>query len=157
MTDIPLLSNFDLIEIANQYQLNVNEVLLQEEFIHIKPKDGAYIVLINDGTGATGHWTAFIIRKKICCYFDSFAVVPSMPIVRFLRRGNYKVYCNNNDIQNYKSVTCGFYCLAFLHFMKYTMPTAPLPVAMQHFTSLFKNDTRDNDFILQQYIKKNFE
>jgi hypothetical protein len=154
MSDIPLLSNYDLMELADKYKLNVNNVLLQEEFIHIKPKDGGYIVLINDGTGATGHWTAFILRNKVCLYFDSFAVVPSMPIIRFLRKGNYKINCNNNDIQNYKSVTCGFYCLAFLHFMKHTK--YPLHLAMSQFTSLFKNDTRDNDGILQAYIKHNF-
>lgn len=154
MSDIPLLSNYDLIEIADMYKLHVNNVLLQEEFINIKPRDGGYIVLINDGTGGTGHWTAFILRGKLCCYFDSFAVAPSMPIIRFLRKGNYKIYCNNNDIQNYKSVTCGFYCLAFLHFMKNTK--FPLHTAMTQFTSLFKNDTRDNDIILQQYIKDNF-
>ena len=152
-TQKPLLSNYDLIEISNKYNLGVLEVLSQEQFLNLKPKQGAYIVNINDGD--IGHWTAFVIKGKNALYFDSFAVVPSVPIIKFLKRGNYKVIVNNNDIQNIDAVSCGFYCLAFLHYYK-THKNTPLDKLIQRFTALFKNDTNQNDKILQKYIRDNF-
>ena len=151
---IPLLSNFDFLDLAKIYNLDIIDCLSQERFVTIKPKKGAYIVNINDG-GSMGHWTCFIIKNNTAIYFDSFGCVPPIPIIKFLKRGHYKLIINRNDIQLLEGVECGFYCLAFLDYMK-KHQRIPCELALRNFTALFKDNTNKNANILQNYIKDNF-
>ena len=65
-----------------------------------------------------GHWTAAFIKNGRAFYLDSFGVPPSLEIIKFFKKSNIKWCYNKNDIQYFYAVSCGYFCLAFLHYMK---------------------------------------
>ena len=149
MTSVPILSNIDLSEINKQFNLRINCIDVQEAFPTKRANQGNYIFNIN--RGQVGHWTCCHIRGKQCYYFDSFGCVPSPQILSFIKRNKLRLDWNTNDIQQLAAIDCGFYCIAFIHYMN-THPHQPNPIGS--FTALFRNDTRHNSRILQHYLKQ---
>jgi hypothetical protein len=148
---IPILSNYDIDDISVQYGLNI-ECLTQQEienFKHIPNTN--YIVNLN-ADGQMGHWTALYIKNKHAYYFDSYGVQPSLYVLKFIKNNKLKlVEYNNNDIQDYHDISCGFYCLAFIMAMKKLKYKS-----INNFTKLFNNDTKTNINILQHFIRTYF-
>jgi hypothetical protein len=75
------------------------------------------LVMNLDSSGNPGtHWVAFacIPDKKVCVYFDTFAVPPDDRSMKFLKTGKFHIFCNHRQIQEDSSVECGYFCVAFL-------------------------------------------
>jgi hypothetical protein len=49
------------------------------------------------------------------CYWDSFGMVPPLDVSKLCK--NKRLIYNKDQIQNLNQEACGYYCLAFLHFM----------------------------------------
>ena len=86
------------------------------------PSDVKYpcAIVINTDTceGVGKHWTALYIDSFKCgVYFDSFGLPPihGDHLVDFLRHHTVKWTYNPVPIQPVFSLTCGLYCLYFLH------------------------------------------
>ncbi len=148
---IPILSNYDIDEISEQYNLNIKCLTQQEieNFKHISNTN--YIINLN-ADSQMGHWTGLYTDKKQVYYFDSYGVQPSLYILKFIKRNKLKLMeYNNNDIQDYHDISCGFYCLAFIMAMKNLKYKS-----INNFTKLFNNDTKTNIKILQNFIRNYF-
>ena len=134
------LTNF---EIEKYYE---NEPQFQGVFsrnsLPTKSKDGGYIVNLDDLGKPGTHWVAIFIQKKNAVYFDSFGV-ERLPeeIKRFLHGKNLNL--NLFRIQEFDSITCGYFCLGFLDYMF-------AGKSLLEYTSLFSpNDFKKNDKIIK--------
>ena len=121
MIKFELLSNIDLVYYCKLLKIPLIEVLQKDLFEQInKPREGCYIVNLQDSNIGNGtHWTCLILTKTIAIYYDSFGLAIPTPIKKFIMRFNKKskVLYSIDQIQDMKSVFCGWFVLYFLYFM----------------------------------------
>ena len=141
-----VLSNFDLIRIAQENQIPLNDVIAKDETKKLK-QDGNYIVNLENHNQPGSHWTALILAPKNCLYFDSFGMPPPEKIYNFLEKKYKKVDFSRKEIQDMDSTLCGYFCLEFFKFMK-EHPNGTLVNNMQLFQNRFSENTKENDTIL---------
>jgi hypothetical protein len=114
-----LLDNLDLLYYAKKINIRLHNVLSKDLFSKVKPKEGCYIInLQNSTTGNGTHWTALILFKTTAIYFDSYGMpIPSV-IKKFINRFERKITIlySIDQIQTMESVNCGWYCIFFLYF-----------------------------------------
>ena len=66
--------------------------------------------------GPGSHWVSLAVKNNKVAYFDSFGVEHiSKEVKNFIK--NKDVKTNLFRIQDYNSVTCGFFCILFIEFM----------------------------------------
>jgi len=67
----------------------------------------------NDGGGT--HWVALsLLNPEHGVYFDSFSTDPPENILKFMKRYRKTNYMNNEQIQDLKSTSCGYYAIYVL-------------------------------------------
>jgi hypothetical protein len=118
MTDWSL-SNIDIEEACKKFRIPLHKVICKDMLKSMKPKLGNYIINLADSTSPTGgtHWLALVVRKKEAMYFDSFGEIYPTEVKQFITRNpNVKIDYNTDHIQDLDDTTCGFYCIAFIHF-----------------------------------------
>lgn len=73
-------------------------------------------VNIDKSTGEGSHWVAYLNHQRLpyAFYFDSFGVVPPPEIIKYLKTSGKQIYYNSSQIQNIKSLMCGYYCVDFI-------------------------------------------
>jgi hypothetical protein len=148
---IPILSNFDIDNISKNHKMNII-CLTQQHIKHAKHIKGKHYIINLNRDGMTGHWTALYIIGKKGYYMDSYGVQPSQYILHFMKQNDIELkQWNNNDIQDFYDVSCGFFCLAFIMFMRKNKSKD-----MIAFTSLFKHNTKENTKILQHLFQTLF-
>ncbi len=120
--------------------------------------------LSKDGTLNRGsHWTCFQVAKypngvAECFYFDSYGVGPPQIVCKSVERDfGCGIYHNKKDIQSLMSEVCGYYCLAYLHFINAS------PYASKHlitdsdtFLDMFDDLDEKYDFKKNEYVLKHF-
>lgn len=140
-SDIPLK-----LKANRSYIINLEDAL---------SKDGA----VNKGS----HWTCFQVREypnkvKEAIYFDSYGVGPPQVVCKRIEKNfGCGVYHTEKDIQSLMSEVCGYYCLAFLHFINES------PYASKHliqdadtFMDMFDDLEKNVDFKKNEYVLKHF-
>jgi hypothetical protein len=125
----------------------------------------SYIINMEDEFDADGekndgsHYTAFQVNKypngKVeGCYFDSFGQPPPLIIEEFV---GTKLPYNTKDIQSLMNSACGWYCLAWLHYINsYEHRTKDLYSDCEHFTDLFDDLNKEQNHLKNEYILKHF-
>jgi hypothetical protein len=149
-----MLSNTDLLIITRrQMHIDLHAAVRQQDLSHSAFDAGSLIINISPQDSNIGHWVALVImRNKTAVYFDPFAAPPSKDIIRFMTANGVKKYIyNNNDIQSIEDDSCGYFCLAFLHYFQ-TNTRLKAETKMSRFTSMFENDVSKNRAILREYI-----
>lgn len=81
-----------------------------------KFKNGSMIVNLDDSTGSGTHWVCVNIdsTKPYVEYHDSFGLYPPNEIVAFLNKYKKPIIYQEDQLQNDKSVLCGYYCCDYL-------------------------------------------
>jgi len=119
-TQPDLLSNFDIEDICGMIGVPLHGVYSKDELIDIEPLIGCYVVNLEDSTEGGSHWVAVVINESYVSYFDSFAVRPSDDVKEFISRyvknQDIQTIYNLQQIQEYRSVLCGYYCIYFCWF-----------------------------------------
>ena len=110
------MSNYDLMDIANNYDLPLNDVITKDK-IPKKLLEGFYIINLDDSTGQGTHWVVLCKRGKEICYFDSYGAPPSQMLFETIKKGHKHAWYSDLIIQDYNSVMCGYYCLVFMAYM----------------------------------------
>ena len=79
-------------------------------------KNGTYLINLNEYADVGTHWIASSCRKSEIVYFNSFDVehVPA-EIKEFARNKN--VEANIFQVQQNKSIMCGYFCIGFIQFV----------------------------------------
>ena len=140
-----LTSNTELLDILKNDNIKINGVFAKDQLK--KPlKDGFYIINLDDSTGEGTHWTAlYKINDGFSFYYDSFGFIAPSEIEDLLHKYEY----NKKQIQDIKSTSCGFYCIAFIKFM---INKQDKMKAFNTFCNLFRTNTIDNEIILHQLL-----
>ena len=80
-----MLSNFDIEEIANHYQIPI-VVVMKDELKYMKPINKNYIINLESSKDGNGtNWMALKIENKDCVYFDSYGMLPPEEIITFCK------------------------------------------------------------------------
>jgi hypothetical protein len=152
------LTNFELLNLAQTYNISLNGVYMKDELINIKCKNGFYVINIQSSTDGGGtHWTCLIINNNVNVYFDSFGASPHPLIINFCKRSNTKSYSYNNWIvQDLNSELCGWYCIALcLYINLHLHTTKQLYEIMNDYVNLFYDNTKLNANVLKLFYKNN--
>jgi len=144
MTKLKSLSNIQLAELIEKFNLPLNQIIMRDEAKEIN-KDGFYIINLDTSKGEGTHWTSLYYHPLKSYYFDSFGFVPPYDIEDFIMPYEY----NNKDIQNYDSEACGWYAIAFIKFLN---DKENKELAFKEFLRIFGNKTIDNDKILKEFL-----
>ena len=144
------LTNFDLENLCKLYKINLIQCTGKDGLLG-RPRNGCYIINLNDNNSIGSHWTCFYIRDAYCAYFDSFGVICPYNVSEFLKQGHVRTVYNTSMIQQIDDDHCGYYTIAFLHYM--SNHKGKLKYLLNQFDAIFDlKDTRNNLAILQEYI-----
>ena len=74
------------------------------------------VINYNDHNESGSHWIAYYNHPdcEFAEFFDSYGVVPSDVIQKYLKTSGKKVMYNSTQIQNGLSFRCGYYCIDFI-------------------------------------------
>ena len=79
-----------------------------------KKNEGAMIINMNNSDQGGSHWTLILLNKDNTIYFDSFGVVPSMDVVRFMKKRGKPMYYSDRQLQDLASSSCGWFSIHFI-------------------------------------------
>jgi hypothetical protein len=150
-----MLTNFDLEDIAEKNNFDLVGVFSK----NMMPKErvmGSYIINLQDYEDGEGtHWVACkIFENKNCCYFDPFGL-PAPPDVNNFLMPFKPIACNNRTIQDFKSIKCGYFCLAFIkYFDDFDTKKKDVFEAYDDFLNAFSNNSKTNDKIVMEMLDK---
>ena len=127
----------------------------------------SYIINMEDEFDADGeknggtHWTCFQVMqypngRVEPIYFDSYGKGPPQAVEKFIGK---KCPFSSKDIQSLMGDVCGWYCLAFLHWINH--PDGPgrtghLYSDCEGFTDLFDDLEKTNDHHKNVFTLKHF-
>lgn len=147
-----LLTNIDIEELCKEFKIPLVACIPKDMLRPLKYKNGGYIINLNNSNQSGSHWTALFVRDSHCCYFDSFGIGPPLEVLKFCK-GKFLII-NKDQIQNLNHESCGYYAIAFLHYMSRAKGDN-LKTNLFMFAKPFDIDkTSNNDNILQVYLKK---
>ena len=145
------LDNFELMEICKNLKIKLNGIIYARNQ-NINLKNGNYIINLDDYGNSGTHWTCFIKEKNNIYYFDSFSTYPTLELINLCDKYNLNIFYNKDDIQEYKSILCGYYCVSLFHYIK---GKTNIIYSINDYLNLFnKKNTKQNDKIIIKYIKK---
>lgn len=131
------LSDADLAALCKHFKIPLNGIYEKSE---LKKLDyGNYIINLN----GQSHWCAMVISPMGHFYYDSYGFPAPENLEDLL--GGY--LWNDTQIQDMNSTACGYFCIAFLKFMR-----SPSKEMYNKFCDLFKHP-KNNDKILFSLLK----
>ena len=142
------LSNFDIIKIIEDMKLShVFGGVYSKDQLPTLQRNKFYIINLQDSDAGKGsHWTVFFYNKPLTSiYYDSFGFIAPLLVQEKITPYIY----NENEIQNYKSSACGYYCIAFIKFLHNKTNKEK---SFLTFLKLFNIKTHHNDKILYNLL-----
>jgi hypothetical protein len=165
-----MLTNIQIEDLAQRMKIPLEFCGFKSELPKKLKTNKAYVINLDDEVDkATGilsggsHWTTFTIMeypngKKEAIYFDSYGVGPP-EIVKERVMNSFKLGLpyNTKDIQSLMNQACGWYCLAYQHFIyAYPQRSKNLYWDTEAFLELFEDLNKSVDFKKNEYILKMF-
>ena len=142
------LSNFDIIKIIEDMKLShVFGGVYSKDQLPTLQRNKFYIINLQDSDAGKGsHWTVFFYNKPLTSiYYDSFGFIAPLLVQEKITPYIY----NENEIQNYKSSACGYYCIEFIKFLHNKTNKEE---AFKTFLKLFNLQTFKNDKVLYDLL-----
>lgn len=146
------LSNFQIEYLCEYLKVNLIVCILQDDLEMIDEiHDGGYV--INYGTEKNGgtHWVCFYKRDDNVFHFDSFGAIYSTDVKKYISSVKNKGF-NQWIVQDINDDHCGFYCVAFLHYIQNY--DGYFFNGCNDFINYFKDDTTKNLGILKIMFKR---
>jgi hypothetical protein len=164
------LTDSQITDLAKRMRIPLAEILFKDELQAPLEYNKAYIVNLQDSTDDEGHenegthWTFLQLVKypngkieKI--FFDPYGAPPSSNIKKAVEETTKTkgLPYTEKDVQSLMNNACGWYCLAFGHFINAcTHRTGSLYHDVEAFMSLFEDLNTSVDFKKNEYILKQF-
>ena len=111
------MSNFDLLEWCQYLKIPIKNVLSRDQTVPHNHKLGLFIYNLEPSYMKGSHWIATYVRDNVINYFDSFGMPPFEEMVNHAKKKNLTLLHQNQQIQNFYTSTCGYFCLYFLNEM----------------------------------------
>ena len=166
-----MLNNFQIIELAEKMNIPLEGVFFKDEIDMTDLKVGkSYVINLEDEfedddktRNGGSHWTCFHIgthNGEICImYFDSYGISPPENLKKIIKaKYNKKINYLTKNVQSLMSDACGWFCLAYLHFINaFYNRTGDLFSDSSIFLDLFEDldlsvDWQKNEMILKMFF-----
>lgn len=166
-----MLTNYQLEELAKRMRIPLEFCGFKDELPKKLKANRAYIINMDDsidektGKESEGtHWTCFQFvkhpnGKEQSIYFDSFGAPPPQVVSQRMQSSFGLKYLPNTtkNIQSMMAYACGWYCLAFLHFINaYSGRSCDLYRDTEEFLACFDDLADSVDFKKNEYVLKMF-
>ena len=167
-----MLTDTQVRELATKMNVPLEDVIFKSDVPHKFEYNRSYIINLDDeykddGTLNCGsHYTCLQINKypnnKIeSIYFDPMGLAPPKSVLKCFKNTTGKEYMpnTNKNVQSILNNACGWYCLAFLHYINcFSHRTKNLYDDVDAFLSFFDdlNDSvnfKKNEYILKQFFQ----
>ena len=163
-----MLSDTQLFDLAGRMSVPLEAVAFKDDLPPLK-FNRVYIVNLEDeldehGKPNTGsHWTAFYTVKHPndtvdSMYFDPFGAAPPRDVKKFVEKLTGESLPHTaKDIQSLMGECCGFFCLAWAHFVTASpYRSKDLIQDTESFLSMFDDLNSSVDFKKNEYVLKHF-
>lgn len=149
MNEYEVLSNIEINKILSKYKIFKGAFPADLIPLIGGGDDQAFIINTDENDMPGNHWTALVILKRKCFFFDplgseclNIKLLIDLKDMGFL---HYKY--NAKQIQPYENNNCGYYCIAFILSMIKTPDLA-------NFVSMFAEDNTRSNKICYDFIAK---
>jgi hypothetical protein len=162
-----MLTNIQVEDLAERMKVPLECVVFKSELTNMTLKyNKSYIINLEnefdeDGQNNQGsHYVAFQVNHYLDkadehVYFDSYGCAPPNEVLLFCKVKEMPY--SEIDVQSIMADCCGWFCLAFLHFINsWEHRSKNLYQDAEHFTSLFKDMNKDNDWKYNEFVLKQF-
>ena len=160
-----MLTDIQIKDLAKKMNIPLERVCFKDQLPQKPLKFNiSYIInmdneLDEDGKPNEGsHWVCFQINKyksgvKEGIYFDSYGQPPPEIVEKYCGKIPY----NKKDIQSLMCGACGWYCLAFLHFINSSpCRSRHLYTDAEGFMSMFDDLNKSIDYKKNEFVLKHF-
>lgn len=148
-----MLSNLDIVKLAEQLETPIVGVFSKNELPEYHQVGSYYINLQNSDDGDGTHWTYFrIFDDGSSVYFDSFGIGQPKEVASFLKDFR-PVFCNNRQIQDINTTSCGYYCLFCDYYLTHCRRFEDPREDFNNFLDLWSDNPRDNLTLLKAFLK----
>ncbi|GFQ86938.1 uncharacterized protein TNCT_2171 [Trichonephila clavata] len=137
-------------------RLACSDLLLRSKFGGVYASDelpqtlGSYscfIVNLDSKRKPGSHWVAIAFRNNTCYYFCSYGSIPNNNnILHFIKNNSNYCKWNQYRYQSFVSLTCGQFCLYFLHNF----------VRKQSLSLLDSDNIEHNEKFVKQFVAHQF-
>jgi len=148
------ISNFQIEAFCKKNKIKLDDVIMKDQFPNKKIKN-IIVNLESSFQGRGTHWTCLLQRNNNYFYFDPFGITPPQEVYSYMvdQPQHKSIGHNSYDIQNMSSENCGFYCLGILHYVQHSKES--FYDACNSYINMFSNNTNENDYIIEKYIREN--
>lgn len=109
--------------------------------------DQAFIINTDENHQPGSHWTALVIKKRRCFFFDPLGteLTNTKLLVELKTMGFSHYKYNAKQVQPDRNNNCGYYCIAFIISMNQNYN-------LTNFVSMFADDIEKNNNICYDFI-----
>lgn len=162
-----MLTNIQVEDLAVRMRIPLEDVVFKSELATMTLRyNRSYIINLEDEFDEDGrknsgsHYVAFQVNHYVdkpdeYVYFDSYGCAPPNEVLLFCKLKAMPY--SEIDVQSIMADCCGWFCLAFLHFINsWEGRSRNLYQDAEHFTSLFKDLNKDTDWKYNEFVLKQF-
>ena len=164
-----MLTDHQLYELAEKMGVPLQTVCFKDELKGKLKYNVAYIVNMDDSVDEEGnrnegtHWTCLQVNKYPSgavepIFFDPYGQPPAENIKKFvLDNTGKKLPFTTADVQSLMNNACGYFCMAFLHFINvWDHRTKDLYDDVSNFMAMFDDLNKSIDWKKNEYVLKMF-
>lgn len=164
-----MLTDFQIQELAPKMGIDLKFIGFKSNLPKRLHPNKAYIINLDsekdlDGSDNSGtHWVALYVKeyangKKESIYFDPYGVsAPEIVKRRVKQSFDIGLPYTTKDIQSLMANVCGYYCMAFLHFISHSpYRSGNLYQDVETFLDMFDDLNEKYDYKKNEYILKHF-
>lgn len=164
-----MLTNIQIEDLAKRMDIPLAFVGFKDTLPTKLYYNKSYVINLDDEFDEDGnenegsHWTCFQVNKypngkAMGIYFDSYNAPPPEIVAKRVKDNfDIKLPHTTKNIQSLLGDACGFFCLAFLHYINaYSGRTMHLYTDVEAFLELFDDLDKSIDFKKNEYILKMF-
>jgi len=165
-----MLSNEDLESLGQKMNIPLAENIGFKDNLPRKLKDDEfYITNLEDSEDERGnnggtHWVSFQVRPSNngsvnAVYYDSYGKQPPEIVKKCIRDtyGNIPIWHNKKDMQSLVADTCGYWCLAFGHYINDDrFRTRNIVRDAKEFCDFFEDLNHSNNWVKNEFLLKHF-
>ena len=161
-----MLSNFDIEKMCDKLDLPLVGVYQKDNLVDAPMTIGSYYINQQSSTDGDGtHWVlakiycdeerdgdTFGVKTAKALYFDPFGLNMSKEVEEFLSPFKPIPY-NNKQIQNVRSDSCGWYCVACDYALEHKKHSDTYLEDYEKFLQHFRDDPKKNLTLLKEFFK----
>ena len=164
------LSDSQITDLCTKMNIPLGDICFKDELPEELDFNKGYFINLEDSVDQDGkpaygtHWTfvecvKYPTGETNAIYFDPYGVAPPENVKRVVKNTIKKegLPYTKKDIQSLMNNACGYYCLAFAHYINSSkFRTSRLFEDAETFMSLFEDLNTSTDFKKNEYILKMF-